>query len=115
MGKNWFLYPPTQLWKEFSRLHFYKMTWFERFLTRHLGGVPKKLSDLQWLLRVNPTHPPTLTEAHTFRTISPASQPPYSPPVNDTISKNYYYKRDTRRQYPRPVELDKLLTDKRFY
>lgn len=89
-------------------------TWFERFLTRHFGGVPKKLSDLQWLLRVNPKHPPILTEAHTFRTISPASQPPYSPPVNDTISKNYYYKRDTRRQYPVPVELNKMLADKRF-
>ena len=83
------------------------------FLTRHLGGIPKKLSDLQWLLRINPKYPPTLTEAHTYRTVSPGSQPPYSPPANDKISKNYYFTRDARRNYPLPVELEKLLTDKR--
>lgn len=89
-------------------------SWIERFLTRHLGGIPTKLSDLAWIVRVNPKHPPILTEAHTYRTVSPASQKPYSPPVNDTISKIYYYKRDSRRQYPQPLVMDKLLTDKRY-
>ena len=87
-------------------------SWWEKFLTRHLGGFPKKLSDLEWIVRINPKLPPTLTEAHTFRTISPASQPAYSPVVNENISKIFYFKRDTRRQYPQPIVMGQLLPEK---
>ncbi|KAJ3042216.1 hypothetical protein HDV00_007926 [Rhizophlyctis rosea] len=80
------------------------MSWVEKFITRHFGGVPRKFEDLAWLIRVRPNvDPPIIVKADEYRTISPGSQPTYVPPVNDKIAKNYYYTRDTRRAYPQTV------------
>ncbi|KAI8914757.1 hypothetical protein DFJ77DRAFT_463196 [Powellomyces hirtus] len=76
---------------------------FETFMTRHFGGVPKTLRDLEWIIRARPDLPPIMAKADEYRHVTPGSQPAYQPPVDEKLSKNYYYTRDTRRAYPQTV------------
>eukprot|EP00842_Homolaphlyctis_polyrhiza_P003855 jgi/Hompol1/4470/HPOL_001729-RA len=63
------------------------------FITRHFGGIPRSLKDLEWIYRV----------ATEYRVVAPGSRPAYVAPVNDKISNIQYFKRDVRRAYPQTV------------
>jgi hypothetical protein len=54
------------------------------------------------LIRVNPSFRSSMLPVDKFRHPSPASQPEYKAPTSSAsnISKNPYYQRDARRQYP---------------
>ncbi|KAJ3192645.1 hypothetical protein HK101_006197 [Irineochytrium annulatum] len=73
---------------------------FRAFMTRHFGGVPTKIADLEWIYRTRPDIPPIVVSAKEFRDVAPGSQPDFQPPKNEAISKNYYFNRDARRSYP---------------
>ncbi|KAI8830413.1 hypothetical protein BJ741DRAFT_620034 [Chytriomyces cf. hyalinus JEL632] len=73
---------------------------FERFMTKHFGGVPRSFKDLEWIYRVRPSDPAIVPAAHEYRTVSPGSQPNFARPNVEKINKNYYYTRDVRRAYP---------------
>ncbi|KNC96651.1 uncharacterized protein SPPG_07864 [Spizellomyces punctatus DAOM BR117] len=79
------------------------MGFLEKFMARHFGGIPKSFRDLEWIIRVRPDLPPIMCKADEYRTTSPGSQPTYNPATEEKISKNYYFTRDTRRQYPQTV------------
>ncbi|TPX73525.1 hypothetical protein CcCBS67573_g05201 [Chytriomyces confervae] len=44
---------------------------FERFMTKHFGGVPRSFKDLEWIYRVRPSDPAIVPAAHEYRTVSP--------------------------------------------
>ncbi|KAI8901260.1 hypothetical protein BC833DRAFT_578592 [Globomyces pollinis-pini] len=74
-----------------------------KFITKHFGGIPKKLSDLKWIIRVNPDSPNSFPDAVDYRKVAPGSQPDFVAPVDNRISKNRYFERDVRRNYPKTV------------
>ncbi|KAJ3101973.1 hypothetical protein HK100_004446 [Physocladia obscura] len=75
----------------------------EAFLTKHFGGIPRSLKDLEWIYRIRPTDPPIVPPASEYRTISPGSQIPFKRPNESAIYNNRYFARDTRRAYPATV------------
>jgi hypothetical protein len=79
---------------------------FRSWITKHFGGIPSKVSDLEWIYRVNPRSPAYLPIADTYRTVSPGSGPQYTPLHNPTVSKFKYFTRDSRRAFPQTVELN---------
>ncbi|KAI8802960.1 hypothetical protein BJ742DRAFT_777801 [Cladochytrium replicatum] len=70
---------------------------------RWLSWIPKSIKDWKWLVIVNPDHPSSLPPASYVRSPNPGSQPAYVPWKNEAIHKNYYFNRDTRRNYPQTV------------
>ncbi|KAI8909792.1 hypothetical protein EDD86DRAFT_190610 [Gorgonomyces haynaldii] len=80
-----------------------------KFIQKHFGGIPKSFKDLQWIIRVNPTQDVYLPVAEDYRTVSPGSQPPFQHPPREKLSKNHYYLRDSRRNYPQTYVLDQKL------
>ncbi|KAJ3271305.1 hypothetical protein HDV01_006901 [Terramyces sp. JEL0728] len=75
----------------------------KRFITKHFGGIPTKISDLEWLIRVNPESTNSTPQAFEYRKVSPGNQPDYQAPKTEKLFKNRYYEKDTRRQYPQTV------------
>lgn len=81
----------------------------EAFITKHFGGsiyrllVPKRLSQIEWLYRVNPTSPDSHPTAEEYRKVSPGSQPDYVRPIKDKLHNDRYFQRDTRRNYPKTL------------
>ena len=74
-----------------------------QFITKHFGGIPKSLKDLEWIYRVNPNSKNSLPVAADWRTVAPGSHPQPALPRPTKISNTQYFKRDVRRAYPQPV------------
>jgi hypothetical protein len=73
-----------------------------QFITKHFGGLPSKDS-WKWILRVNPESPNSFPTANEYRKTSPGNQPEYHLAKEEKLTKNYYFERDSRRNYPQTV------------
>ncbi|KAJ3210189.1 hypothetical protein HDU67_005572 [Dinochytrium kinnereticum] len=86
-----------------AALHFFGVMSLKKLITKHFGGIPTSVKDLEWLIRIRPDLAPTIVSAGEYREVAPGSQPDAHLIKNPPISKNHYYNRDNRRSYPATV------------